>query len=205
LSSLADRILELKRCAEAIAAELVNIATRRKARSLDAVIGDKTAQSAIHDLDQETDALKKEAMTISSALEMAEQREREEQQEVEAKLRREREVEAYNHARGVVALNHELDQALIALRQLFERRAVVLKGLGDTGVVDLNLIMRLNHRSGASASAILAGLNRFLNLEHINTSALHPLASSDEVLLRIGVNPEKETRVPFTKRKVPLQ
>jgi hypothetical protein len=193
LSSLADRISQLRQRASEVASEIMAVAERRKARSLDAATGDKAAQSAIHDLDQENDALKKEAMTISSALEMAEQRERERQHEVEAKLRREREVEAYRAARHVIAMQHEIDDELLKLRQIFERRAIALNALGS--VVDHGLVTRLSNKSHATSAAQLAGLSKYLNLEMTPAGALRPLSSSDEILLRIGVDPEKSKKV----------
>jgi hypothetical protein len=200
LSSLASRIEELRRRAEAVAAELINIAARRKQHSLDAAIGDKGAIKSIADLDAENDSLKKEAMTISSALEMAEQREREEQQEAEARERHAREVDAYRAARAVITLQHEIDEALLQLRQIFERRAIALNALGN--VVDHGLVTRLSNKSNATSAAQLAGLSKYLNLEMTPAGALRPLASSDEILLRIGVDPDKD-RGQFATKKVP--
>jgi hypothetical protein len=193
VSSLASRIEELRRRAETIAAEIVNIATRRKQHSLDAAIGDKSAQSAIHDLDLQREALSREGQTISAALELAQQREREEQQEAEAKLRHAREVDAYRAARAVITLHHELDEALAALRQIFERRAIALNALGN--VVDHGLVTRLSNKSNATSAAQLSGLSKFLNLEMTPAGSLRPLSSSDEILLRIGVDPDKSKKV----------
>jgi hypothetical protein len=113
------------------------------------------------------------------------------QQELDAEAaeRRAREGEAYTHARALIALNEELDLALVALREQFERRASILSGLANTGVVDLGLVMRLGHKSHATSSAHRAGLGRYLAMEMTPVVAQRPLADSNSLLLSIGKPP----------------
>jgi hypothetical protein len=189
VSSFADRITELKGRAHDIAAQIVTLAERRRQHSLDAAIGDKRAVQAIADLDAESDALKRQGQTLSAALELAEIKEREAAAELEACRRREQEEAAYKAARGVVALHLELDEELVKLRSMLERRAIMLGALADTGVVDLGLVMRLNHRSLATSAAQKAGLAKFIGLEMTPNVSVRPLASTNEVLLAVGTAP----------------
>jgi hypothetical protein len=172
-----------------MAAQLTALADKRRSYALASVEGDERARQAIADTDFETDALKREQTTVLSAIETGEALEAQRALEAEAKERHEREVHAYSAARAVCTLNIELDEALVHLRELFERRAILLKDLGDTGVVDLGLIVRLNHRSLATASAQLAGLSKYFALEMTPASAVRPLSVSNELLLTIGAEP----------------
>jgi hypothetical protein len=145
--------------------------------------------------------LLKEQTTVLSAIETGESLQKQRALEAEAKERHEREVEAYCAARAICTLNIGIDEHLVLLRQQLERRAVLLKDLGDTGVVDLGLIMRLNNRALATASAQLAGLSKYLNLEMTPASAVRPLGSGNEILLTIGAEPDKPAHCP-TRRTV---
>jgi hypothetical protein len=184
MSSFADRIAELKDRAHDVAAQIVALAERRRQHSLDAAIGDKRAVQAIADLDAESDALKRQAQTLSAALELAEIKEREAAAELKAIRRREQEEAAYSAARAIVTLNEELDLALIHLREMFERRAILLRSLTT---VDPNLIMRLSNRAGPTSAAHAAGLGRHLNLEMTPVVAQRPLADANALLLGIGI------------------
>jgi hypothetical protein len=72
---------------------------------------------------------------------------------------------------------------------MFERRRDQLARLADTGVADLTMIMKLSHKSMASAAAAHAGLAKFLSMEMTPTVAQRPLATSNEILLKIGAPP----------------
>jgi hypothetical protein len=189
MSSLSDRIAQLKRRASEVASQITALADRRRSYSFAASEGDAKARKSIGDIDFETDALKREAATVSDAIEIGEALEHQRLLDAEAEARREREIAAYKAARAVASLNLELDQELVRLREMFERRAALLKALGNSGTVDLGLITRLSHKSGATASAQLAGLSKYLALEMTPTSAMRPLATSNELLLKIGVEP----------------
>jgi hypothetical protein len=189
MSSLSDRLVELKKRASEISKQLTSLADRRKSFAFAAVTGDKRAVREITDVDTEVATLDKESATVNSAIETGEALIAQQALDAETAARRLREGEAYSHARALIALNEELDLALIALREQFERRASLLAGLAATQVVDAGLIMRLSHKSNATSSAHRAGLGRFLAMEMTPVVAQRPLADSASLLLGIGSPP----------------
>ena len=210
MASYSDKIEEFHRRISDIAAKLTGLADKRRSYSLAAASGDPRALKQVGEVDWELDALRKEQQTINSAIETATALEKQHELDAEAEARRAREGAAYKAARAVCTINLELDQELIRLREAFERRAVLLKALGDTNAVDLGLIARLSNRSNATSAAQLAGLNRFLNLEMTPTASMRPLATSNELLLRIGSEPPssngkngKPLPRPLTRRAAP--
>jgi hypothetical protein len=189
MSSYADKLAEFHQRLTDIGAQLAGLADRRKQHSLAAASGDKTAAGQITALDAEAASLHKEEQTLASAIETAQALERRAQQEAEARERREREVEAHRIAQAVIALNCELDQAMLALRQLWERRQALLAELGNSNVADLGFVMRLSHKSGANAAAAYAGLTKYFAMEMTPNSAVRPLSTANEILLRVGQLP----------------
>jgi hypothetical protein len=177
-----------KRAAE-VASQIGALADKRKSYSLAASEGDARARKAIADADYERDALLKEAATVADALEIGEALTRQQALDAEAAQRRERSIEAYQAARGVVALNEEIDLALSRLREQFERRSIILRSLANTSICDPALLMRLANKAVPTSAAHRAGLGRFLNLEMTPIIAQRPLADSNVVLLGIGEAP----------------
>jgi hypothetical protein len=190
MSSLADRVVELRKRATDIAANLISLAERRKERSLDAAIGhDKTAVEAIKQIDADCDRLKREGQTISAALELAEQKEREIAAEADRAQTRERAIEARKYADGLAALNIEIDSMMTQLFEAFQRRAILIAGLG--GLVDPSFIARFVGKPGPTRAACHAGLHRFLALETVSPQAMRPLADANALLEGIGERPNK--------------
>jgi hypothetical protein len=192
VASYADKISEFNKRIADIAAKLTSLGDRRKSYSLAAASGDARALKQVGEVDWELDALRKEQQTVASAIETAQALEKQHELDAEAELQRAREGAAYQAARAIASLNLELDQELVRLRGAFERRAILLKALGETGAVDAALVMRLHHKSLATSAAQLVGLSRFLNLEMTPTASQRPLASSNEMLLRIGSEPPSD-------------
>jgi hypothetical protein len=187
VSSLSDRIGELKRRAAEVASALTSLSDRRRSYAFAAVSdSDAKARKAIADIDFESDSLRKEQATISDALEIGEALAKQEALDAQAEARRERERAAYTAARGVVTLNEEIDLALSQLREMFERRSVILRSLGNVGVVDPSLLMRLANKAGPTSAAHSAGLGRYLNLEMTPVVSQRPLSDANSVLLGIG-------------------
>jgi hypothetical protein len=189
VASYADKISEFNRRIADIGAKLAGLADRRKEFAYAAASGDARARKAITDCDFETESLRKEEQIVASAIETAQALER--QHELEAKQTEEhsRQVEAYSAARSIITLNEELDLALIHLREMFERRAIVLRSLGNTATVDPALLMRLSNKAGPTSAAHSAGLGRHLNLDMVPVVSQRPLADSNAVLLGIGEAP----------------
>jgi hypothetical protein len=189
VSTYESKILAFKEQIASIAAQLVDVAARRKSFAFAAASGDIKAAQQIADCDFEADALRKQEATVASAVETALALERQEAQDAEAKARHERNIAAYKLARGIVTINQELDLALKQLREMFERRAALLIELGNTEAADRALVMRLSHKSGPTSAAHHCGLNRYLALEMTPNAAQRPLADTNAVLLGVGEAP----------------
>jgi hypothetical protein len=189
MSSLSDRLAELKKRAGEITRQITSLADKRKSYAFAAATGDAKARKQISDVDFEVQSLGKEEQTITAAIESGEALIKQQQLDAEAAERREREGKAYGHARALIALNEEIDLAFAQLREQFERRASILSGLAATGVVDLGLVMRLGNKYNATSSAQLAGLGRYMNLEMVPAAVQRPLADSNSLLLSIGKQP----------------
>jgi hypothetical protein len=191
LSSLADRISQLRQRASEVAAEIASLLDKRRSYSFAAATGDEHARKQIADLDFQSDSLRKEEQTALCGIEAAEALLKQHQLDAEAKLHRERQVEAHEHATAIAAINLELDQMLLQVRECLERRAIHLRSLGNTATVDPNLLMRLSNKSGPTSACHHAGLGRYINLEMTPVVSQRPLADSNSLLLGIGEAPAK--------------
>jgi hypothetical protein len=180
-------------------AQITALSDRRKEYSFAAASGDAKAKKAIADTDFQADALKKEQATVADAIEIGEALEKQRLLDAEAEALRSRAHAGYKAARAVCTINLELDQELSRLREMFERRAILLKALGDTSAVDSSLVVRLANRANATSAAQLAGLAKFINLEMTPTASQRPLASANEILLRIGSEPPSDGAKPNGK------
>jgi hypothetical protein len=191
LSSYSDKVQEFNRRIADIASELASLIAKRRSYALAASEGDERAKKQIVDTDFASDALRREEMTLNSAIEAATALEKQHALEAEAKLHHERLVSAYTAARGVITENEAIDLALTHLREMFERRAILLRSLGNTATVDPTLLMRLSNKSGPTSACHHAGLGKYINLDMVPNVSQLPLASSNELLLKIGEPPSK--------------
>jgi len=188
MSTYADRLSQLRARLTDVGKQLSSLADRRKSFSLAAATGDATARKQIADTDAEAEALRREEQTISAAVETAVALDK--QQELEEHARQ---VDAHRHAQGVIALNLEIDAALVHLREMFERRAVLLAGLARTNIVDGLFVGRLAGKAGPTRAACHAGLAKFIALEHPAPQSVRPLADTNTILVGIGAPPEAES------------
>jgi hypothetical protein len=186
VADYASKIQEFNRRISDIAAKLTGLADRRKSYSLAAAEGDTRALKQIGDVDFEEGALIREQKTLSSAIETAQALEKQHALEAQAAEEHARQVEAYSAARGIITIHEEIDLALIHLREMFERRSVILKSLGNIGVVDPSLLMRLSNKSGPTSAAHAAGLNKYLNMDMVPNVSQRPLSDVNPVLLNVG-------------------
>jgi hypothetical protein len=199
MSSFTDRIGLFRQRAADITTKLASLADQRKDYALDAVEQKPSALKSIADLDHEAESLRKEEQTLNCAIELAEARQRQEVLDLEQQKRRQREVEAHNHAQAIAALNCEIDEVLVQLRAIFERRASLLVGLARTELVDPTFVARFGNKAGATRAACCAGLHRYLALETVAPSSMVPLASTNPTLLGIGKASfdDKSQRIKF--------
>ena len=201
MSSLSDRIAELRKRAEQVASQITTLADRRKEFAYAAAEGDAKARKAIQDADYERDALLKEQTTVADAIEIGEALEKQQQLDAAAKQERERNERAYKAARAVAALNLECDCELVRTRELLERRAALLQELAACGEREAAIAVRLQNKSGPTAAAQKAGLSRFLNMEMTPNASVRPLADTNELLLGIGAKPNGNGQPRVTPRK----
>jgi hypothetical protein len=119
--------------------------------------------------------------------------------EAEQQQLQQRQIEAHNHAQAIAALNCEIDEVLVQLRAIFERRASLLVGLARTELVDPRFVARFGNKAGATRAACCAGLHRYLALETVSPTSMHPLGSTNEILLGIGKAPPADDRTSRIK------
>jgi hypothetical protein len=195
MSTFAAKITELNKQITTIAAKLTTLANRRKEFSLAASDGDAHARKQIGDVDFELTSLKSEAQTLSSALETAQALAKQEALDEAAKQEQARLAEAARHAEAIAALNAELDDRFLQLRDVFERRAGLLAALSNYNVVEPSLIMRMAGKSGPTSAAQNVGLGRYLALEMVPANAWRPLVDGNAPLLGIA----KKASPPTTR------
>jgi hypothetical protein len=189
LSSLSDRIAELKRRAEQVASQKVALRDQRRSYSLAASEGDERARKHIADIDFNLVACERDEQTTLSGIEAAEALLKQQALDEVAKAARELSEKAYTAARAAASLNLELDLELVRLREMFERRYILLQELAATGERESAIANRLQAKSGPTAAAQFAGLNRFIATEMTPNSSVRELASANELLLTIGAKP----------------
>jgi hypothetical protein len=142
------------------------------------------------------EGLRKEEMTIASAIETGLALEKQHALEAERQQRREKESAAYTTARAVIALHEEIDVELVKLRQMFERRAALLAALAATELASSVTIARLAGKAGPTRAFCAAGLHKFADLMTVPVPSMQPLASANELLIGIGAKPEVRAAPP---------
>jgi hypothetical protein len=103
----------------------------------------------------------------------------------ELEERRARATTARELASAITTINHELDDALLALRQLFERRHSLLRELQTTSVAN-TVATKLMSKSVATRAACFAGIHIHLDIHRCAPGSFLSLGSADPVLQSIG-------------------
>jgi hypothetical protein len=134
-------------------------------------------------------ARKEKALMLAAAgqLELKRQAEQEEQERESDRRKR---TEAKQIADQIMAAQVDLDRQLVLLREAFERRAILLRALANTAVVDQTFVNRLLAKGPITAAMQVAGLHRFCDLHNVATVSIRTLASSNSILLGIGKDVE---------------
>jgi hypothetical protein len=94
--------------------------------------------------------------------------------------------EAKQISNAICTLNSELDEHLVKLRQLFERRAALFHELGSTGLLDSAAVNKLSGRAAATRAFCATGLHAYVSVEKVAQGSFVPLASTNAILLGIG-------------------
>jgi hypothetical protein len=144
------------------------------------------SMKAAEQIEQRLNQLRREkALTIAAqghvTREQLTERDKEAEQARKALMAKSREISA-----GVITLNEEIDQALVQLRGMFERRFALLSELASTGVVDQAFVVKLQGKSGPTRAMCAAGLAKFVSVEKVATQSFVPLASVNPILIGIG-------------------
>ena len=179
MTDYGSKIADLEKRAADLGAKLTRLADRRGQYAFDATEGDKAAIGAISDIDTQVETLRREQEILTAAIERARHLQREQEADVARRDRQHREAEARKTADAVVAINNELDRAMTALRQRFERRAELIGALGRTGVFPSTFTLRLLQKIGPTSAARAAGLNDYLSLEPVPVHLVKSLAESN--------------------------
>src|SRR5260221_5779964 len=162
MNKYADRLSQLRARLTDVGKQLSSLADRRKSFSLAAATGDATARKQMADTDAEAEAQRREEQTISAADETAVALDKQQELEAQAAEEHARQVDAHRHAQGVIALNLEIDAALVHLREMFERRAGLLAGLAKAHIFHGGFFGRPPGQGGPTLAALPPGTTKFL-------------------------------------------
>jgi DNA repair exonuclease SbcCD ATPase subunit len=186
VSTHEQRVAELSTRIEAIDTQLGELHLQRHLAALDAAIGDKEALKLVARCDASIDALLKEKQTLNSAQSRLAEIAAAELSEAEKEKRREREAEARDAASALMALNEQLDQHLVALREMFERRASLLSALDRTETISHALISKLQGKAPATAACCRLGLHKFISMETVSPISHRNLSDANSILTTVG-------------------
>jgi hypothetical protein len=190
VSSLADKLSQLRLRASDIRQHLSALGERRRSYSLQASDGDSAAVKVIGDCDFEIDNLRREDATVRDAIEVGEALEKQRALENEQKKEQARQVDAWQHAQAIIALNEEIDLALTQVVQKFERRASLLAGLAGTEVCDATFVARLSGKAGPTRACCRVGLHKYVDIVACAPGSMASLADLKELLCNVGKPPD---------------
>jgi hypothetical protein len=187
MSSLADRSNALQSRIESIDQEIARVdeSFAELAREFTGVNGQASLRQAAA-LESKLVQLRQEKSLAMAAQAHVTQEQLNEKQQEADKARRATLAKAKEISGGVITLNDEIDQALVQLRQMLERRFGLLSELAATGAVDQAFVVKLQSRAGPTRACCWAGLAKFVSLEKVATQSWLALASVNPVLLGIG-------------------
>jgi hypothetical protein len=187
MSRLEQRQAELQSRISKIDADIAALDAQFLALAAEFNSADGTASlKSAEQIEQRLMQLRREkAICIASQSHVTREQLREKEQQAEAD-RRAVQATAKEISSGVITLNDEIDTALIALRQLFERRFALLSQLAATGIVAQEFVVKLQSRAGPTRACCWAGLAKFVSLERVATQSWLALTSANPVLLGIG-------------------
>jgi hypothetical protein len=179
MADYASKIAQLSARVVDLGKTIADARARRTTLALQAVEGDKAAVKAAAQIDDTIATADRELALVGDAVEQLKKLEAEHQVETEAKYRKQREADAEDAKAAIYAIDQEIDQTLVLLQGMFERRKSKARSLAATGVVDSYLTLRLQNRFGGTSAAICAGLRDYLSLEIVPVQNVAPLATID--------------------------
>jgi hypothetical protein len=88
-------------------------------------------------------------------------------------------------ADAVATLHAEIDDALVQLRQMLERRMALLRELQNTGVADA-VVVKLMQKGPVNRALAAAGLHRFVDISTPSPGSFLPLRNAHPILAGVG-------------------
>jgi hypothetical protein len=190
MSDYASKLLQLDKRSETIRATLLQLTARRRDLVIAAADGDEAAKTKVTTTEAEAVHLQSELRLIDDARGEIEAKQKAEQ---EAKIKEEqaaREAQAKELTIDVMAVTNQCDQQLMVLRQIFEKRHELLVKLERTKTKPHGYMQRLiGSKYAATGAARAAGLDKFLDLTHIEPMHTVPLVESNRALSPVPTPP----------------
>ena len=192
-----DRATELATRATDVAARLDVLYARRRELSLAAAENDRTALKQIESIDAEASKLLAQQATLTDAVRLAEEQDRARVAGRGAADRQKHLAEAAKIASAALKVSAEIDGQLVALTRAFERRAKLLAELSRTGcLLGPHVSQRYLSKTAGSAAARAAGLDRFINIEHVAPAHQRTLSETSSVLRNELTLPDQTSSPP---------
>jgi hypothetical protein len=94
-------------------------------------------------------------------------------------------ADAKRIADAVATLHAEIDDALVQLRQMLERRMALLRELQNTGVADA-VVVKLMQKGPVNRALAAAGLHRFVDISTPSPGSFLPLRNAHPILAGVG-------------------
>jgi hypothetical protein len=178
LSELHGRISEIDRAIDQLNTEYNSVAAEFSS-------GDKDTLRKAEQIEQKIIWLKREKSLAEAAQQQAEIAIQHDAQVREQETRHAVAASAREIASALTTIAHELDDAMLAMRQLFERRHAVLRELQTTGIAD-GVATRFMQKGVATRAAVHWGLAAHLDIHRCAPDSALPFSSADPVLRSIG-------------------
>jgi hypothetical protein len=179
LAELATRIASIDEEVAGIDRSFLELAT-----SFNGVDSQQSLREAAA-LEARLDALRREKSLCIRSRAQAQDAIKHDQQVREQEEHRAVAASAREIASALTTIAHELDAAMLALRQLFERRHRLLRDLQSTGIADA-VATRLMSKGVVTRAACFHGLANHIAVERCAPGSAVALASADPVLRSIG-------------------
>jgi hypothetical protein len=180
----ASKVDELSRRVVAINTKLNTLVSRKQALAPMALDSEKAALKELERIDAEEATLVRERELTSLAAAEARRLQAEQQFEAAQEQQNRRVADARKAADAVLALDQEIDDALIKLRELFERRKCCVDSLKASGIAPGYAVNRLYHKLGPTCAAHKAGLRDYFSIELVGPQQVATLVSVDHWLER---------------------
>jgi hypothetical protein len=195
-SDYQSKLSQLDARATALRERLIVIGSQRREHVLLASEGDEKANRKLLVLDGESANANRELALIADATNELEAKQKAEREAKEQEARAKVEAQAKELTIDVMAVTNQVDQQLMVLRQIFEKRHELLLKLERTKTKPNGYMQRLiGSKYAATGAARSAGLDKFLDLTHIEPMHTVPLVESNKGL-SVVPTPTAPKRMP---------